>query len=156
MAKINIGLETEVIAAVTKILNEILANEYVLYTKTRNYHWNVTGTHFNDYHKFFEEQYGELDESIDDIAERVRMLGSTPVATLTGFLKLSSIKEADKALKSEDMVKQLSKDHETLIRHIRNAVEKISDLGDNGNEDFLIALMQQHEKMAWMLRSMIE
>lgn len=156
MAKVNIGLETEVITAVSKILNGILANEYVLYTKTRNFHWNVTGTHFNDYHKFFEEQYSELDESIDNIAERVRMLGSNPVATLAGFLKLSSIKETEKVLKSEDMVKQLLKDHETLIRNIRNSVEKLNDMGDDGNEDFLIALMQQHEKMAWMLRSMIE
>lgn len=155
MEKTNIGLNKETVKVVSKILNEILANEYVLYTKVRNYHWNVTGAHFNDYHKFFEGQYDLLNEKIDEIAERIRMLGEYPIANLSDFLSLSSIKEEKKILKSEEMVKNLLEDNEFLIRHIRENLEKIGENGDKGNEDFLIALMQEHEKMAWMLRSML-
>lgn len=155
MVKVDIGLNQKSILGVSEILNKILANEYVLYTKTRNFHWNVTGAHFNDYHKFFESQYENLNEKIDEIAERVRMLGETPVASLVEFLKLTSIKEVTKVLKSEDMVKLLLQDHETIIKIIRKNLDKVEKFGDNGNEDFLIALMQDHEKMAWMLRSMI-
>lgn len=155
MVKVDIGLTQKSIVGVSKILNEILANEYVLYTKTRNFHWNVTGAHFNDYHKFFESQYEDLNEKIDEIAERVRMLGERPVASLSEFLKLTIVKDATKAQKSEDMVKTLLQDHETLIKIIRKSLEKVEKFEDNGNEDFLIALMQDHEKMAWMLRSMI-
>ena len=68
----NIGLSEEQRAGVVKILNTLLSDEYVLYTKTRNYHWNVTGPQFNDLHKFFEEQYTELNEIVDDVAERAR------------------------------------------------------------------------------------
>lgn len=156
MEKANLGLKDDIRKEVALILNEILSSEYVLYTKTRNFHWNVTGVHFNDLHKFFEEQYEELDESIDEIAERIRMLGIKTNATLEYFNKISKIDENLKFPSSSEMTKELQEDHELMIRDLREKIEKLSEIGDAGNEDFVNALMQKHEKMAWMLRSMNE
>ncbi|MGH7873731.1 MAG: Dps family protein, partial [Candidatus Binatia bacterium] len=80
--KTNIGLSDEQCDKVVEILNTLLSDEYVLYTKTRNYHWNVLGPQFNDLHKFFEEQYTELNVVVDDVAERARTLGGWAFGTL--------------------------------------------------------------------------
>lgn len=154
MKKINIGFEKNTIDIVSVILNKILSNEYLLYTKTRNFHWNVKGQHFNDLHKFFEKQYGELDESIDEIAERIRMLNVYTNANLNYFLKNSSLKENFSYIDSDNMIEELLSDHEIIIQMLRKDIENISDLNDYGNIDFLTSLLQKHEKMAWMLRSM--
>src|SRR6267142_6470387 len=90
---LNIGISESNRDSIVKILNAILADEYVLYTKTRNYHWNVVGPQFNDLHKFFEGQYGELNEVIDDVAERARTLGGAATATLTEFRDAARLKE---------------------------------------------------------------
>ena len=90
---VNIGLNQKQRQGVVEILSSLLADEYLLYTKTRNYHWNVVGPQFNDLHKFFEAQYEALDDIIDDVAERARALGGRAVATLAVFLKLGRLKE---------------------------------------------------------------
>src|SRR5947199_4528758 len=90
---LNIGISRDNQQAVASILNALLADEYMLYTKTRNYHWNVVGPQFNDLHKFFEGQYGELNEVIDDVAERARTLGGAAMATLTEFRDSARLKE---------------------------------------------------------------
>ena len=79
---LNIGISQQNREGVVKILNTLLADEYILYTKTRNYHWNVTGSHFNDRHKFFQGQYEKLDEIIDEIAERTRTVGGMSIADI--------------------------------------------------------------------------
>jgi starvation-inducible DNA-binding protein len=79
---VEIGISERSREAVVRILNDVLSDEYVLYTKTRNYHWNVVGPQFNDYHKFFEAQYDALNEVVDDVAERVRALGGWSRATI--------------------------------------------------------------------------
>src|SRR5467141_5238125 len=91
--KPNIGLSDSNRDGVVKLLTPLLADEYVLYTRTRNYHWNVVGPQFNDLHKFFEGQYGELNEVIDDVAERARTLGGAATASLTEFRDASRLKE---------------------------------------------------------------
>src|SRR5215211_8720323 len=91
---INIGLSEESLDGVIQILNNVLCDEYVLYTKTRNYHWNVVGPHFNDRHKFFQEQYETLDEIIDEVAERARNLNGKSLGTLQEFLEYARIKES--------------------------------------------------------------
>src|SRR5215468_11633120 len=89
----NLGITDKDRTAVVKILNTLLADEYVLYTKTRNYHWNVVGPQFNDLHKFFEAQYEELNDFVDDVAERIRQLGAESPATLAEFVKTTRLKE---------------------------------------------------------------
>lgn len=154
---IQIGLKEGSRKGVAKILNALLADEYVLYTKTRNFHWNVTGPHFNDLHKFFESQYEALDGIIDEIAERVRALDETPIATLSEFLAKSRIKEPTGNLKAKEMIECLLEDHEAIICQMR---EDIDDVGgkfhDSGNQDEITGWMEQHEKMAWMLRAMCD
>jgi len=153
----NIGLSSENAKNIVNILNKLLADEYTLYTKTRNYHWNVKGMQFNDLHKFFEGQYGEIDGIIDEVAERSRSLGGKSVATLAEFSTNTRIKEhPDTYPEAKTMLSNLLVDHETIIQELRNELELCVKLGDAGTADFLTGLMEQHEKMAWMLRSFLE
>jgi starvation-inducible DNA-binding protein len=151
----NIGLSPAQREGVVGILSKLLADEFVLYAKTRNYHWNVTGPRFNDLHKFFESQYDQLDEIIDDTAERARALGGHAIGTLGEYQKLSRLKEHPGDYPSADeMIKNLHSDHETVIRQLRtDLVDAQEKCGDAGTADFLTGLMETHEKMAWMLRS---
>ncbi len=157
MMKIQIGLTDKARQNVVKILNVLLADEYQLYTQTRNYHWNVVGPRFHDLHKFFEAQYEELDEIIDEVAERVRALGGTSAGSLGEFLELARIKESSGLPRdAQGMVGALLAAHEVVIRNLRADLEKAGELGDAGTNDFLTGLMEQHEKMAWMLRATLE
>ena len=152
--KPNIGLSEKNRQEVGKLLNILLSDEYVLYTKTRNFHWNVTGPQFNDLHKFFEGQYGELDGFVDEVAERGRALGVPSFGSLQEFLRHSRLKEqSGLELGAKAMLGQLLADHESLIRHLRVDSEAAAELGDAGTNDFLVGLMESHEKMAWMLRA---
>jgi starvation-inducible DNA-binding protein len=154
----HIGLSQKQRQGVVEILSPLLADEYLLYTKTRNYHWNVVGPQFNDLHKFFEAQYEALDEVIDDVAERARTLGGRAVATLAEFLKLARLKEhPGRQLAARDMLRDLLADHEALIQTLRQDLDTaMARHGDAGTSDFLTGLMERHEKMAWMLRSFLE
>jgi starvation-inducible DNA-binding protein len=154
----NIGLLEEQREGVVVILNTLLADEYLLYTKTRNYHWNVVGPQFNDLHKFFEAQYNELNEIVDDVAERGRVLGGHALGTMTEFLKYTRLEEQTGYYPdARDMIADLLADHEALICHLRVDLETCAErYHDAGTNDFLTGLMEQHEKMAWMLRAFLE
>ncbi len=157
-SKINIGLSDEQRQGVLQILSRLVADEYVLYTKTRNYHWNVVGLQFNDLHKFLESQYEELDDIIDDVAERARQLGGNSVATLAEFLQLARLKEQPGEYPdARTMLDQLLADHQATIRVLRVDLDTCADqYHDIGTNDFLTGLMEKHEKMAWMLRAFLE
>ena len=154
----NTGLLEQNRQNVVGILDALLADEYVLYTKTRNYHWNVVGPHFNDYHKAFEEQYDGLSDDVDEIAERIRALGSKVSSSLGEFQKNSQLSEhPEEYPDANTMASNLLNDHEIVIRTIRENIPKIGDTyGDVGTEDFLTGLMEKHEKTAWMIRSILE
>jgi starvation-inducible DNA-binding protein len=156
--KPNIGLLDEHRDGVAKILNALLSDEYLLYTKTRNYHWNVLGPQFNDLHKFFEEQYNDLNEIVDDVAERARSLGGWALGTLAEFSQNTRLKEHPGHYpKARDMLANLLKDHEAIIQTLRVDLERCADqYKDMGTNDFLTGLMEKHEKMAWMLRAFLE
>jgi starvation-inducible DNA-binding protein len=158
MTRTNIGLGEEQRAAVTQILNTLLADEYVLYTRTRNYHWNVVGPQFNDLHKFFEAQYEAINDIVDEVAERARSLGGRSAGTLAEFLKLARLKEeAGPSPDARGMIGALLADHEAIIRSLRQDLQTCADQHrDMGTSDFLTGLMEQHEKMAWMLRAFLE
>ena len=153
----NIGLSGEQRSAVVKILNTLLSDEYVLYTKTRNYHWNVTGPQFNDLHKFFEEQYTELTQVVDDVAERARSLDEWAFGTLQEFAQQARLKEhPGQYPNARQMIANLLADHETTIRQLRGDLETTEKHHDMGTNDFLTGLMEKHEKMAWMLRVFLQ
>ena len=156
--RVNLGISDRNREIVAGRLNDLLADEYVLYTKTRNYHWNVVGPQFNDLHKFFEKQYEELDEVVDEVAERARSLGERSRATIAEFVKSTRLKEhPGEYPDAKGMVTNLLADHEALVRTLRTDLAACAEkLGDMGTSDFLTGLMERHEKMAWMLRAMVE
>ena len=153
--KPNIAITDTQRAAVVEILNTLLSDEYLLYTKTRNYHWNVVGPQFNDLHKFFEAQYEELDGIVDEVAERARALGSNAFGTLAEFTQHARLKEhPGQRPDANAMLAALLSDHEALIRSLRTDAEVTMDKHkDAGTNDFLVGLMEKHEKMSWMLRA---
>ncbi len=153
--EVDIGIQENDREGVIGLLTPLLADEYALYTKTRNYHWNVISPHFNDYHKFFEGQYGELEVFIDDIAERIRQLGGKAIATLEELKAHSRLPEHPGKYPSDrEMFSNLVKDHESIIKNLRADLRKSDEsFNDMGTSDFLTGLMENHEKMVWMLRS---
>jgi starvation-inducible DNA-binding protein len=153
--KANIGIEDKNRQAVANELAIILADEYVLYTKTRNAHWNAEGKDFFEKHKFFEGQYEQLDEFIDNVAERIRQLGHYSPATLKQFLSLTQLTEATSEKNdSHGFIHELLEDHETIIIKLRENINRFTDeFHDAGTCDFITGLMEGHEKMAWFLRS---
>lgn len=155
--KTNIGLDEKDRSGSATLLNHLLSDEFLLYTKTRNYHWNVTGRDFYELHKFFEAQYEALDEIMDEVAERVRSLGHFAFGTMEQFGKFSRLKESTADTTSAgDMLQHLLNDHETIIRKLREDQQTAAErYHDAGTSDFLTGLMEQHEKMAWMLRSFL-
>jgi len=156
--KVNIGLTERQREGVVEILQTLLADEFVLYTKARNYHWNVTGPQFQELHLFFQQQYEALSDVVDGVAERIRALGGNPVGTLAEFLKRTRLKEhPGKYPSARAMLAALLEDHETLIRHLRTDLQTCAEkYRDMGTSDLLTELMRQHEKMAWMLRAFLE
>lgn len=153
----SIGILPDKREATTQILNVILSDEYLLYVKTQNYHWNVTGMNFNDLHLFFGKQYKQLASMADKIAERTRSLGARALGTMKEFIEHARIKEQAKIVpEAKDMIKNLLEDHEAIIKSLRIDIETITDeYQDIGTSNFLTDLMEKHEKMAWMLRSYI-
>lgn len=150
-----IGIQEEHAARVAKDLSILLADEFVLYTKTRNAHWNVVDNNFHAIHKFFEEQYEMLDEFMDEVAERIRVLNHFAPATLNHFLQLTHLSEVSRENNdSQGFIKELLSDHESVILFLRGKINLFAtDYHDLGSSDFITGLMEKHEKMAWMLRA---
>ena len=152
--KANIGLTEENVAGICKLLNALLADEFNLYARTRNSHWNVTGPAFSILHKFFEEQYTEIEELTDEVAERVRMLGELAEGTIAKYAANTRLGEAKDETGAMKMVQALLADHETIVREVRKDIDTVTDkYKDAGTADFLTGVMKAHEKMAWMLRA---
>ena len=153
--KISIGITDPNRQTVALELSKILADETVLYIKTKNAHWNIEGADFFDKHKFFETQFGQLDEVIDSVAERIRSIGHYAPATLKSYLGLTHLTEASSEKNdSHGFIKELLEDHESIIIVLREHIKSFTDvLHDAGSGDFVTGLMETHEKMAWFLRA---
>lgn len=136
-------------------LNHLLATEFGLFTKTLNYHWNVTGPRFHSLHKFLETQYNELLEVMDSVAERVRVLGSTPISTVKGMKKEMDLNErSGKNLSANEMLQDLLDVNVEIIESIKDVVSLEGRFKkDPGTEDFLVGLLKKHEETSWMLKS---
>ncbi len=153
-ATVNLGIENANRQAVADMLCQLLADEHVLYIKLRNYHWNVTGMEFKPLHELFEEQYDTIAEFIDDIAERVRSLGFFTPGGMDEFKALARLEETDHLNgDAKQMLKNLLLDFEAVIQILRHDAIAAEEKGDLGTNDFLIGLMEEHEKQAWMIRA---
>jgi starvation-inducible DNA-binding protein len=152
--KPNIGIPEKNLKNTSLILSAMLSAEMILYVKTRKAHWNVTGGNFMEFHKLFESQYKLLEESIDEIAERIGKLGEKTIGTMQEYLNLSSIKERPgKYASSKEMLTELLEDHETISLQLRKNIEECAEKNkDAGTADFLTRLLEEHETMAWVLR----
>ena len=154
----NLGLTDSQRRGAVALLTPLLADEYVLYTQTRNFHWNVTGPLFNDLHKFFEAQYDILDEKIDEIAEFIRALGEKSPGSLAQFLGATRLKEAGAGpIGAAHMIQDLLSNHEAIIGQLRKDIDTAGEQFHAADvADFLTGLLEEHQKMAWMLRSNLE
>jgi starvation-inducible DNA-binding protein len=141
--------------AVADELAKVLADENVLYIKTKNAHWNVEGPDFYDKHKLFEIQFGQLDELIDAVAERIRSIGHYAPGSLQSYLDLTHLTEQTRTKNdSQGFISELLSDHESIIAELKGHIKSFSDdYQDYGSCDFITGLMETHEKMAWFLRS---
>lgn len=134
-------------------LSRLLADTYTLYVRTQGYHWNVTGPMFWTLHLLFEEEYIELRDAVDLIAERIRALGHQAPGSFREFASLSSIIEEEAAPEALDMVRRLAQDHEAVIRTAREVVAMAEEGDDLATADLAIKRVEIHEKAAWMLRA---
>lgn len=140
-------------AVVVDGLRKLFADTYSLYLKTQNYHWNVTGHHFASLHAMFESQYEELAEAIDEIAERLRILGVPAPGTFEEIQTLTSIKSGAVDQPADRMLSDLFEGHSALSRAIAGVIRKAGDASDEGTVGLLSERLTSHEKAAWMLKS---
>ncbi len=154
---INIGITEKHRLATANDLQTLLADEFLLYAKTRSFHWNVEGPHFGALHKLFEDQYRELEEIVDLVAERIRQLGFYADGTFTACHDRTQLHEQSGAgITDTEMLRYLTEDHEAIIKFMRDIIDAVdNDYKDAGTADFLTQLMEKHEKTAWMLRAHI-
>ncbi len=152
---INLGLLETDCKKMSAGLSLLLADSYILYLKTHNYHWNVTGINFLALHQLFMKQYTELALAVDLIAERIRALGFPAPATFIEYSELSSIKEETGVKTDLRMISSLNKSHEAIIRTIRYLLTIASSIKDHSTVDLLTQRLIIHEKSAWMLRSLL-
>ena len=140
-------------SAVAQELTKVLADSYAVYLKTHGYHWNVRGPEFFSYHNLLELQYREIWEALDHIAERIRALGEFAPQGYATFANLTSIKDGDPETEAQAMLKELMRDHETVIATARAGIDVADEAGDEVSVDLLTQRLAAHEKAAWMLRS---
>jgi starvation-inducible DNA-binding protein len=152
---IDIGIDLEARTGIAAGLSRLLADTYTLYLKTHSFHWNVEGPMFNTLHLMFMDQYTELWNALDAVAERIRSLGFPAPGTNSEFARLTSIEETEGAPEALEMVRLLVKGHEAVARTARKVFPTAERGGDESTVDLLTQRLQVHEKTAWMLRSLL-
>lgn len=151
---LHIGITPKSLKKSATILATILSNEMTLYVKTRKFHWNISGNSFMELHKLFEDQYRILEANIDEVAERISQLGEKTIGTMKEFVENSTLKESPNEYPSQkQMLEELLGNHEQLATEFRAYIPVFeNENNDIGSADFITGLLQEHEKMAWILR----
>ncbi|MHB1514366.1 MAG: Dps family protein [Acidiferrobacteraceae bacterium] len=155
MKMIDIGIDEPDRREIAQGLSQLLADTYTLYLQTHNFHWNVAGPMFQTLHLMFEQQYLEMAQGVDIIAERIRALAVAAPGTYAEFSKLSSIREVTGVPRAEQMIEILLDGHEAVVRTARSVLPLVDAAHDQPSADLLVQRMQIHEKSAWMLRSLL-
>jgi len=150
------GISAKDRAAIAKGLSRLLADTYVVYLKTHNFHWNVEGPMFQTLHQMFMDQYTEAWNAIDLVAERIRSLGHYAPGTYREYLELARVKETPGVPKAGQMVKLLIEGQEAVVKTARELLPIAEKADDQPTLDLLTQRMQVHEKNAWMLRSLLK
>jgi starvation-inducible DNA-binding protein len=141
---------------ITAVLSRLLADSYTLYLKTQGFHWNVVGPRFYELHKLFEEQYTELQGSVDTIAERIRALGAKAPGSYGELGKLTSLREESGTPSAQEMIRQLLADNRAVARSAEAAAEAAEARHDVATVDLATQRVETHEKAAWMLDSLLQ
>ncbi|MFC3909914.1 Dps family protein [Legionella dresdenensis] len=136
-----------------KKLSVLMADTYCLYLKTQNYHWHVRGAQFKALHGLFEQQYIELAEAVDSIAERIVTTGNRAPATFKEFESLRRIQEGEYGISANEMVTQLAHDNDTLVKDLNQALALAQEHKDEGTANLLSDRIAAHEKARWMLNA---
>lgn len=136
-------------------LSNVLADTYALMIKTHNFHWNLVGPGFYPLHKLFQEQYEDMFEAVDELAERIRQLGSFAPGSLSAFAKLTKIQDANGQFSIEEMLKILIEDTKTILESIKDSESVAKSENDEGTLDLLVQREQVHSKSLWILESSI-
>lgn len=147
-----IGLAKKDLSKSINDLTVVLANEMILYVKTRKFHWNVSGNSFMELHKIFEHQYSTLEKTVDEVAERISKFGGKSIGTMKEFIDNSILKEESDYLNQNGMLKELLDDHEKVIIQLRKFIKNADEIEDVGTADFLTGILQMHESKSWILR----
>ncbi|MBC7654555.1 MAG: DNA starvation/stationary phase protection protein [Oligoflexus sp.] len=155
MKKANIGITDKNRAHIAEQLNKILADEFILYSKTLNAHWNIEGPDFHTVHVYLETLYNEQQQIVDTVAEKIRSIGHYALGDLGQYIEVSHLsKKLTGKFDSQNLFKELLQDHESIIIFLRENIAPIAEkFGAEGISDYLTGLMEKHEKTAWMLRS---
>lgn len=151
---INIGISESNRKDIAQALSHLLADSYVLYLKTHNFHWNVTGPMFQTLHTMFMDQYTEAWTALDTIAERIRTLGFPAPGSYKQFMALTSLQEEEGVPNADAMIQQLLEGQETLVRIAREGMKIAEQADDQSSADLFTQRIEVHEKNAWMLRSL--
>ncbi|MCO4756106.1 MAG: DNA starvation/stationary phase protection protein [Bacteriovoracaceae bacterium] len=151
-------ISEEDVTQIADFMNNLLANEYALFTKALNYHWNITGPRFNSLHQFLEDSYKNLLIIMDETAERIRVLGETPMGTVEKFNSTMKLKEHNaQNLSSSQMLADMLESNLIIQNDIKGFLRKEELLRDDpGSEDFLVSTLRKHEDFSWMLKSHLE
>ncbi len=151
--EVDTGIDEQARKEIAEELAGVLADSYTLLVKTQGYHWNVGGQRFAQLHLLFEQQYLELQVAIDDLAERIRALGSFAPGSFAELSVLATMPDEERVPTDEDMVRRLADGHQAIARTARPLVRVADEAGDVATADLLTARIRVHEKAAWMLRS---
>lgn len=156
MSQINIGIDENKRTEIARGLSRLLADSYTLYLKTHKYHWNVTGPMFTTLHVMFEEHYTALALAVDEIAERIRVMGVEAPGSFEEFSELSRVKsDPGSDIPANTMIANLLKDHEQVVHTAKEILPVLDGANDEGTVGLLGARIEYHEKTAWMLRSLL-
>lgn len=154
MIKPNIGISDKNLDSITDILTKVLSDEMILYVMTRKFHWNVSGESFMELHKLFQAQYEQMEESIDQVAERINQLGGNTIGTMKEFLEQSTIEEHPGVYPAKQaMITELLINNEIMTRLLRKSIDECTNkYKDAVSADLLTTILGQHETVAWILR----
>jgi starvation-inducible DNA-binding protein len=134
-------------------LTKVLADTFVLYFKTHGFHWNVTGPHFKQLHDLFMEQYTELWNATDEIAERIRIIGEWAPNSWEEMVKSAHLEEVKKVPDAKGMLEQLADDNKAIVKTLYDAMKMAEEMDDQATVDLMTQRINVHEKAAWMLNS---
>jgi len=150
-------LDTETRQDLRELVLSALADSYVLMIKTQAVHWNITGPMFKSVHDLTEEQYDDLFEAIDDLAERIRALGLKAPMNYISMQDISVLEPfTGNTPSASELVETLARDNDTISRRLMAGIKAASEEGDPATEDIFTERLRAHQKAAWMLRAMVE